>query len=98
MLFSFAAVEAMSFERPLVTDLNVSRQSFNGIKHGWTSAHNEEDSMEVSCCNLNSNSIIFKSIFKELNTALDEALEDYDLATRWLDSKARQQEPVESKK
>ena len=38
----------MKFERPLVTDMHVAgQQRFNGIKHGWTSAHNEEDSMEV---------------------------------------------------
>ena len=43
----FFAVESVKFERPLVTDMNVAGQRFNGIKHGWTSAHNEEDSMEV---------------------------------------------------
>lgn len=40
-------MESVKFERPLVTDMNVAGQRFNGIKHGWTSAHNEEDSMEV---------------------------------------------------
>ena len=44
----FFAVESVKFERPLVTDMHVAgQQRFNGIKHGWTSAHNEEDSMEV---------------------------------------------------
>ena len=42
----------MNFERPLVTDMNVAGQRFNGIKHGWASAHNEEDSMEVSKNNI----------------------------------------------
>ena len=32
--------------------------------------------------------------FQELNTALDEALKDYDIATNWLDG----QQSVESKK
>ena len=46
--FVFFAVESVKFERPLVTDMHVAgQQRFNGIKHGWTSAHNEEDSMEV---------------------------------------------------
>ena len=47
MFYSFITVESVKFERPLVTDMNVAGQRFNGIKHGWTSAHNEEDSMEV---------------------------------------------------
>ncbi len=72
-------MEDLSFERPLVTDMNnVSGQRFNGIQHGWS--HNEDDSME------------------ELNTALDEALQDYDLATRWLDGSTRQQEQAEGRK
>lgn len=71
-------MEGMNFERPLVTDMNIAppaSKRFNGINHGWASAHNddEEDTME------------------DLNAALDEALEDYDMATKWLDSEQRQQ-------
>ena len=34
--------------------------------------------------------IVIDLTLQELNTALDEALEDYDLATKWLDGKNRQ--------
>ena len=38
--------------------------------------------------------INFLILFQELNTALDEALKDYELASNWLDG----QQSVESKK
>ena len=42
-----------------MTDMNVSGQRFNGIKHGWSSVNNEEDSMEV----INVNEVLRGLIF-----------------------------------
>ena len=69
-MFYFVSVESVNFEAPLMTELRAETEERN-VGASWNNGSNHSHSNKES--------------EEDLNLALDEALENYDLATSWME-------------
>ena len=64
-------MESVNFEAPLMTEMRPETE-----QPRWNKSNNTN----------NSNNSMMKEVEDDLNIALDEALENYDLATSWMET------------
>ena len=68
-------MESVNFEPPLMTELRPETEQTRVVSVGannWSKSNSN-------------NSSLMKEVEDDLNLALDEALENYDLATSWME-------------
>ena len=71
--FVYFSVESVNFEAPLMTEMRPETE-----QPRWNNKSNNSTN--------NSNNSMIKEVEDDLNIALDEALENYDLATSWMET------------